>query len=335
MREIGSEFWEKSFPAYPDNMDNEAYLLSGRTALKFIIDDIRRDRNFHRVLLPSYCCESMVDPFNVSGVEVEFYHVTPNHVDYPFGNDVDAVLLIDFFGYVNLQNIEIARHERQQGKVVIYDATHKIDGNPAVEAYANYSFCSYRKWYYCNFAKAVKHCGDFSKVVNLRCNDKYVDIRNTAASEKEKYISGLIDEKESYLSKFSNAEQMLDNDYFEYAGNPVLFDIESMISKRRENATYLIEELKKIPKIKIWRENLQQTDTPLFVPVLLDNAIRNDLRKYLTEHSIYCPVHWPKSQYHSKEIQLYDSELSLICDQRYNLSDMERIVRTIKNYFKR
>ena len=99
MREIGSEFWEKSPPVCSDKVDNEAYLLSGRTALKFIIDDIHRNRNLRKVLLPSYCCESMIEPFNRSGVEVEFYQVSPDHVDYPFENDVDAVLLIDFFGY--------------------------------------------------------------------------------------------------------------------------------------------------------------------------------------------------------------------------------------------
>ena len=335
MREIGSEFWEKSLPAYPKKTANEAYLLSGRTALKFIIDDIRKDRKFHRVMLPSYCCESMIEPFDVSGVEVEYYHVNPDNIDYPFENDVDAVLLIDFFGYINPQNIEIACRERQKGKIVIYDSTHKIDGNSALEAYANYTFCSYRKWFYCNFAKAIKHCGEFSKAVNLKNNDNYVDIRNAAASEKEKYIAGLTEKKENFLSGFSNSEQMLDDDYYEYAGNPVLFDIQSIISKRRENATYLIEELKRIPSIKIWRENLQPADTPLFVPILLDNTIRNDLRKYLTEHSIYCPIHWPLSRYHGKSNDLYERELSLICDQRYDLSDMEQIVRTIKNYFKR
>ena len=88
--------------------------------------------------------------------------------------------------------------------------------------------------------------------------------------------------------------------------------------------------------MKIWRENLQQADTPLFVPILLDNTIRNDLRKYLTEHSIYCPIHWPKSQYHrmSKETEkICDEELSLVCDQRYTEDDMERMVASIKEFW--
>ena len=39
MREIGSEFWGKSLPVYSKSSENEAYLLSGRTALSFIIGD--------------------------------------------------------------------------------------------------------------------------------------------------------------------------------------------------------------------------------------------------------------------------------------------------------
>ena len=335
MIEIGSEFWYQSLSSDLQKFENEEYLLSGRTALKFIIDDICRKRPFQKVLLPSYCCESMIEPFIRTGVKVEFYQVYQNFVDYPYDNDADAVLLIDFFGYVNPQNAEIASCERQKGKVIIYDATHKIDGNRALADCIDYSFCSYRKWFYCNFSKAVKYCGVFHKNGGFKRNEAYVKIRDTAASEKEKYIAGLIEEKEHFLSGFSCAEQLLDDDYDGYAGDPVLFDIEHMISKRRANAECLIEKLKKIPEVQVWRERLQQEDTPLFVPILVNKDIRYDLRKHLSNHSIYCPIHWPLSQYHNKSDDLYDSELSLICDQRYDLSDMEQIVSTIKKYFDR
>ena len=334
MKEIGSEFWDKPVPSYLQNAKNEIYLLSGRTALKFIIDDICISCDFRKVLLPSYCCDSMIEPFNRVGIKTEFYQVYHDRLDYPYDNDADAVLLIDFFGYVNPQNIEIARCEKQKAKVVIYDATHKIDENHVILDYVDYSFCSYRKWFYCNFAKAVKYCGDFNENNGLKRNEEYVKIRDTAACEKEKYIAGLTEEK-SFLSRFSYAEQILTNDYDDYAGDSVIFDIEYIISKRRENAMYLIDRLRKMPEVKMWREDLQQEDTPLFVPIMVNKDIRNDFRRHLTKHSIYCPIHWPLTQYHGKSNYLYESELSLICDQRYNLSDMERMVWTIQNYFDR
>ena len=81
-REIGGEFWKHQLSACPDHAYNIAYLLSGRTALKFIIDDICQEADFRKILLPSYCCESMIKPFLTSGIEVQFYSVCNDHLDY-------------------------------------------------------------------------------------------------------------------------------------------------------------------------------------------------------------------------------------------------------------
>ena len=334
MREIGSEFWMRRPSMQMNGADNVAYLLSGRTALKFIVDDICENRRFQSVLLPSYCCESMIEPFSSAGIDVQFYPVHKDYLEYPRENNADAVLLIDFFGYINPKNAEIARSEKQAGKAVIYDATHKIDGNPAVEAVADYSFCSYRKWFYCNFAQAIKHIGAFN-CLELKSNDRYIEIRDRAAEKKEKYIAGLTAEKEDFLKLFSMTEEILDEDYIGYSGVPVAFDLDEIVAKRRENASYLFGELKKIPEIKLWRDMVGTEDAPLFVPILVDPLVRRDLRFVLIKESIYCPIHWPVSSYHGECNELYDMELSLICDQRYDIADMERIISVISRYFNR
>lgn len=333
MREIGSEFWTPYRPAYVAPADGEAYLLSGRTALRYILDDICKNRSIGKVLLPSYCCESMILPFVQSGMDVQFYPVNGNTVDYPYGHNADVVFLIDFFGYVNPLNSEIANREKSAGKIVIYDSTHKIDGNAAVQEHTDYSFCSYRKWFYCNYAKAVKHHGSFCSTEKLIFNQRYTDIRDEAAREKDAYMAGSIREKESFLSKFRDAEQILDEGYRGYAGVPVVFNLREIVSKRRENAMYLIGELKKISQIQLWQDNLGPHDVPLFVPILVDPLIRNDFRGALIKENIYCPIHWPRSPYHGPCDILYDRELSLICDQRYDISDMERMIGVIRNFF--
>ena len=332
MKEIGSEFWAKQSAVRTENTDEKIHLISGRTALRVIIDDICKKRAFRKVLLPSYCCESMIEPFTASGIDVQFYQVHADNMDYPYKNDADAVLLIDFFGYVNPENEKIACHEKKSGKIVIYDATHKLDGNPKVEVYADYSFCSYRKWFYCNYAQAIKHDGVFY-CVELKSNNHYIEVRDRAAEKKEKYVAGLTAEKEDFLQLFSTAEGMLDEDYIGYSGEPVAFNIDGIIAKRRENASYLIGELKEIPEIKLWKTMVGAGDVPLFVPILVDPFIRNDLRSTLIKESIYCPIHWPISSHHGECNELYGMELSLVCDQRYDLADMERMVEVIKNYF--
>ena len=80
-------------------------------------------------------------------------------------------------------------------------------------------------------------------------------------------------------------------------------------------------------------------DVPLFVPIFIKKDYRDRLRDYLIAHQIYCPVHWPISEYHRKvtnyEKTIYDEELSLICDQRYSREDMEREAKTIRNFFEK
>lgn len=335
MKEIGSEFCEQYAPKSVAHQDNTAYLLSGRTALHFIIDDIKGTQKGSKVLMPAYCCESMILPFLHSGITVQFYEVNPDYAEYPYENDADIVFLLDYFGYETAQNRVIAEREKQAGKTVIYDATHKINGHAEVQRYADYTFCSYRKWFFCNYAEAVKHNGVFEDVPERKRNERYLALRLEAAEEKAKYLSGEIRAKEGFLTEFRLAEEMLDDDYVGYVGQPVDCDFCAIIAKRRENALYLMKGLKEIPEIRLWRDTLQIEDAPLFVPILVAPDVRGALRQRLINERIYCPIHWPKSVYYRGQNALYDTELSLICDQRYDTVDMERLLRVIKDFFER
>ena len=57
---------------------------------------------------------------------------------------------------------------------------------------------------------------------------------------------------------------------------------------------------------------------------------RDNLRKYLIDRGIYCPIHWPEVMGTSAGIR--ENELSLICDQRYSEDDMRAIIETIRQW---
>ena len=75
IEEIGSEFWiedviavindgvRQCFRENGFNGDNRL-LLSGRTAIDFIYQDLSYGRNITTVYMPAYCCDSMIFPFN-------------------------------------------------------------------------------------------------------------------------------------------------------------------------------------------------------------------------------------------------------------------------------
>ncbi len=336
--EIGSEFWQSQNSAEIslDNrkFENTVYLLSGRTALDYIVKDIKKNKSLKSVMLPSYCCQTMIEPFLRNGVNVKFYSVDESCVKYT-ENDCDAVLVIDYFGYTFPQMTDAAQCAKKSGKTVIYDATHRLSFDSECIKYADYSLCSYRKWFYCNCAVAIKNIGNFNISVPDKRKNEYELCRAEAAKLKAEYINGKTADK-SYLNIYSQAQEMLRSDYVMYAGEPVEPNTESICEKRRKNAIQLLDGLSDIKDIKTWTVSISESDTPLFLPILVDPDVRGKLRKYLTEHRIYCPVHWPVSDIHCEngaDSTLYSRELSLICDQRYGECDIKYEIDIMRKFF--
>ncbi len=332
MRETGSEFWNnEGLIRSPDG--RAVYLMSGMTALDHIISDILAERPLKKVLLPSYCCESMIVPFLRRGVEVGFFPFEGTF-SYPEENDADAVLLLEYFGYRMPDAGRLAELIRTSGKVLIFDGTHSIDGAPEIEKYADYSFISYRKWAFCNCAKLVKHNGDFNIAAPTQPDRKYIGFRIKAAGLKSAYMAGAPVEKKSFLNLYAQAEDELFENYRGFAAIPEEVAPENVRDRRRENARLLIDGLKEISGIELFRPDLGPEDIPLFVPVLLEKERRDTLRRYLISEAVYCPVHWPYSDVHGMKSRLYDRELSLICDQRYDTDDIGRELELIKDFFR-
>ena len=166
---------------------------------------------------------------------------------------------------------------------------------------------------------------------------RYISLRKAAMQQKAEYISGLKIDK-AYLKVFDDAEEAL-----EYIGVVSAcerdidlarkLDVDFIKNQRRTNATILREELHDMLAF----DKMEEIDTPMFVPILVSDGKRDALRRYLINNGIYCPVHWPLSEYHKldeKEISIYKNELSLVCDQRYTEEDMYRMVDAIKQFWK-
>lgn len=335
MREIGSEFWNVPTTEYDNGVfhNSTQWFLSGRSALQSIIKELV---NCKSVCLPSWCCDSIIKPFVDAGKVVSFYPVYFNgNLIQEIALDCDAILIMDYFGY----NGSIKVPASYNG-VIIRDVTHSIFSNSYNDA--DYYFGSLRKWcgvWTGGFAWAKdNHQLFMSDLISI----EYVDLRKTAMTKKASYITNVesktdITDKQ-FLNLFSKAEDLLDDVGEESAterdiNTAIHLDVDAMRSKRQANATVLMKALK---DWLIFPE-LIQTDCPMFVPVIVPEGKRNELRQYLIENEIYCPVHWPVSSYHvldDRERFIYDNELSLVCDQRYDEDDMLRIVESIKDFWK-
>lgn len=337
MKEIGSEFWEVPLTAdnnCKDFLKKATWYLSGRSALNAIIDSIQKKKRCMTAALPSWCCDSIIKPFLNHDIEVKFYPVYLDEnnkliQDVNVTGKCDITLIMDFFGFKNLF------YDTKIDGIVIRDLTHSVFSG--IPEDANYYFGSLRKWagfWTGGFAWSNDEKLQLLEQVNEL--HKYVVTRKSAMQLKKNYIEDVSSDKQ-YLSLFSWAENWLeDND--EVLGGTIRdsliaekLNIDYIRSRRRSNAEYLLKRLEKYSFVSKVSDN----DCPLFVPLFFSNDVRDGLRRHLIENDIYCPVHWPITEYHqlSNEAQIiYQKELSVICDQRYDLKDMARICDCIEDF---
>ena len=330
--EIGSEFW--SVPLA--NEENRCFaphtewFLSGRSALDAIIAEIKKSRDVRRAWLPSWCCDSMILPFLKHGLEVKFYPVLFKDgqlvQDVAQARENEILFLMDYFGYTS------SEYEGRRSGTVIRDVTHSVFSHTYADA--DYYFGSLRKW--CGFKT-----GGFA--VGLQKNElssdgAYVSLRERAMREKHDYMCGRSESKD-FLRIFAQAEEHLETCGSAGADSEDVslalhLDIAHMKARRRKNAARLLQTFRDIAVFKDVKEN----DCPLFVPVMIAAEKRDAFRRYLIERQIYLPVHWPISSVHGLDEctkEIYEGEISLVCDQRYDEKDMDRIVETVNQFLKR
>ena len=345
--ELGSEFWSvpqcETAATLPDV--NMQFVLSGRTALELVARDLIAERNIRSVCLPAYCCDSMLFPFQRAGLELRFYDVLPSadgvRRALPENHGCDAILLLDYFGFSQAETAELAKRERDRGTAVILDRVQSLYSASDAVQYADYTVTSWRKWFFSCAAAAAKHHGEWMINPNKPANEQYVSLRKEAAKNKAAYLEQGVGEKQVFLDGFAEAEELLDADFSDYAADPESvdalrhLDIALLKQRRRENASVIYEALNELddPRIRPLFPQLGAGDTPLFVPVLVDPTIRAELRRFLIQNQVYCPIHWPDAQT-GGGAALYASELSLLCDQRYTAADIKREMNLIKEFFK-
>jgi len=355
-KEIGSEFWTGCSPIgrhgckwqQPQGWSS-LETLSGRVALECVVERIKAT-GATSVYMPSYCCHTMIEPIFKHGLRVAFYDVVLTETglkrQFNANHGCDVVFLLDYFGHIDEETATIAKDQKAKGKTVIYDATHSIYSDFDSTIY-DYVFGSYRKWMDVNygFVTTKNTIGD-----NIQADwkqfDEYVDMRTLTFDMKSRFMNGEGVDKQQFLPWINEAEEMLEQNYHHTLPDSRSLivlektDLPSLMMARRSNAKVLIDGITDLAdeRIRCFVTNMGAHDTPLFVPVWIKADIRNDLRRYLIEHDVYCPVHWPLSDLHiisDEAKKLYQSELSLVCDQRYDHFDMYRIVKTIKNYLKK
>ncbi len=337
--EIGSEYWLENTTTITNNsceyfkfgLDNR-FLLSGRTAINYVLDNILNTRKIFNVYFPSYCCESMVEPFIKRGINVEYYTVDyKNKLEYNIDLDYkcDIFFAMSYFGFSETNMDEYISNFKSKDIIVIEDITHRLLNNSPFCAKSDYLVASLRKWFpVISGGLAVNLNGKFIIDEENETSDKLVEIKKEAMLRKKDFISQNKGDKNIFLGLFKSANDMLkvvdknlkmDNESYQILNS---IDLLETKRKRVENAKLIYDNMKNKYK-ELLPFKLTENDCPLFVPILYKH--RDNLRKELINNRIYCPIHWPCVNEMNNSI-IYANELSLICDQRYTSEDIQTYI---------
>ncbi len=343
MFEMGSEFSEGATKVGINKYKNlvemeKRYVLSGRTAIAHIIEDIMSYSLFRKVALPGYCCSSMIKPFYTKGIDVIFYEFYSKYEE--IIDQAEVVLVMDYFGFESSLTVKIAEIVKKKGKILIVDGTQTAFSRLKTYDLADYILVSYRKWTDCLCAAVYSRRG-FSIDALKKNNSDYVLPWRKAADMKKEYLECNRGNKTDFLQLYRKANELLDAEYDGYAAPPSEIekfesvDSDDIRMRRRKNALFLIENLKPMLHLKrcnlgLMYERLSDEDCPLFIPMLVDAVKRDEIRKQLISRGIYCPIHWPIDQrYPYVRTQYHNSEISLICDQRYENRDISQEIEEV------
>ena len=334
-----------------DGSDN-VLLSSGRGAISYVLDEIeRRNPILNKVaLIPSFTCSTVIQPFIKKGYTIQTYDIDETlciKIDQFKSilskNNIQVVLMHQYFGFNTIHGLEkFIEEANDNGVIFIEDRTQCLYSEiPLLPA--DYIIASLRKWGPLpDGGIAVCKKGMFCKSILKKSDKRLEAVKLEASLMKHYFLYKLEGNKQDYLDKFKVAEALLNQqiDYYEISPSSLIIqanlNIEQLKLKRRTNYRRLYKALNGLNNIHIIKNYPDDRITPLYCPIF--STHRDELQFILKKNNVYAPIIWPKPLSCPDicvEAQcLYDGILCLPIDQRYDVDDMDRIIKIIKEYSK-
>lgn len=299
-----------------------------------------------RVLLPSYTCQTVIDPFMQLGWDICYYNITRE-----LRIDTDSLLCEydrfspalcvahPYYGAdLNETELQALSVIKEKGCVLIEDLTQCVFSAQKSPVF-DFFMGSYRKWF--PIPDGAFLVGQDVMMEGMPENEAFVRSMSDAmylrgvfhqtGDENIKEISRRVGNVAiSYISNSIEPHRMSDFSI----GLLSQIDIDETKRKRLENYQYLHQHLYGIDDCEpVGRDMGEVTCAPLFFPIYVKD--RAAFQKKLAQKEIYAPVLWPV---HTPAVmindsvkRIYEEILMLPVDQRYGISDMQRMVDVIKS----
>ena len=310
--------------------ERNIFLANARSGISLLVDLLSSTQ----VWMPSYLCgvmlEAVGDPSLVRFYEVAYDLSIPNlsWVDEVKKNDL--VLLIDYFGFP--RNHHCMTYVKERGAWIVEDASQALLSSE-IGGFSDFTLFSVRKFLgvpdggilvinnpeiclpdlHLSPPPAEWWLQAFEATILRRAFDQYGGNRRWFELFREADANGPI-------GAFSMSEL---SRLFLYHR----FNYTAISQARIDNYKALNQILGEFALFP----QLSTGVVPLGFPICLKK--RNHVRQVLFEHKIYPPIHWTIEdvvpQRFRDSHRLSGEILTLVCDQRYSCSDMERVGKII------
>lgn len=349
MREYGSEhpgiLLPDGYLASFEKYGHCTWLRSGREALYLVALNLNPDDSQPVVLMPAYCCHSMVDPFEKAGWKVVYYRLNE---DLTIDLDYLASLLVSVRPKSSLTM-------NFYGSASTLDAVSVIKcGYPecvCIEDFSHSTFClsdifnELVDYYVTSIRKSVGVC-DGSVIISKAPLDEtivedneteFMAARRDCQELKAKYTySQEAAQKSIFFTELRKQEGELDSftgvHRISKTGQEMLAVLngESIRYARQKNMAHILDLLQgKVESIPGIERCLG--GAPFSLPILVKN--RDEVQQKLAKNGVYAPVLWPICD-EARAVcpvsaRMADEMLSIPIDQRYNYDDIEEIAKIV------
>lgn len=349
MREYGSEHPAVLLPdGYFETFNQYGkctWLRSGREALHLVALNLNIENKHPVVLMPAYCCHSMVDPFEKAGWKIVYYRLKEDltvDLDYLTRLLVSvrpkAALTMNFYGSAST-----------------LDAVSVIKcGYPeciCIEDFSHCTFCLsdiYNEqvdYYATSIRKSVGVC-DGSVIISKVELDKssvedneteFMAARRDCQKLKAKYTySQDAAQKNLFFTELRKQEGELDNftgvHRISSTGKEMLKVLNGGMIRyaRQQNLKHILDllggKVESIPGIERCLSG-----APFSFPIFVKN--RDEVQQKMAKKGVYAPVLWPICD-EARAVcpvssRMADEMLSIPIDQRYNYDDIEDIAKIV------